>query len=386
MRKVLLGFIILFLVFAGFYIFVYNLFPLSKSFSSEDKTGSLILLATGDIMVHERQLQSAYRPDKGHYCFDEWFTQIKPYLQEGDLVVGNLETTLAGEEMKYTGYPLFNSPESLAGSLKEAGFDILTTANNHCLDRGEDGVRRTIEHIEKAGLNFSGTARSRKERDNFYSVNINGVRIIFIAYTFGTNGIALSEGKEYMVNILEENQIRNDIKRASDTADLVVVSLHWGQEYNRDPHPSQQKLAEDIIFWGADLILGSHPHVLQPVEFIRTDSGREGVVVYSLGNFISNQTLPFTDSGIIVRLHYTKDKEQVVLNEITCIPTWVHRFYLEGRPAYRVLPVADALYLFENNQDDDLNADDYLRMKEVWEETTGHIWLTPYIKKERWIK
>lgn len=342
------------------------------------KESSILLLAAGDIIIHDLQLEAAYCPHSKVYDFSGSFAEIVPYLQEGDLVVGNLETTLAGEDMHYTGYPAFNSPESLADNLKGAGFDLVSTANNHCLDRGEKGVLRTIEHLQNAGLGFIGTARSQEERDSFLTVNKNGITVVFLAYTYGTNGIPVPQGKEYLVNLMEEDLIKADVQKAREYADLVVVSLHWGYEYHREPHPQQTKLAEKIISWGADLILGSHPHVLQPVEFVRTSAGREGVIVNSLGNLIADQIYPYTDSSLIVRLRYVKNKSNIELAEITGVPTWVHRYYKEGRLAFRVLPVADAIYAYEKGKDTYLSGYNYDHLKKVWEETTSHIWLTPY--------
>ncbi len=329
-------------------------------------------------MIHESQIDAAYCFHREEYDFTDSFAEIVPYLQEGDLVVGNLETTLAGEDMYYTGYPAFNSPEALAHNLKDAGFDLVFTANNHCLDRGEKGVLRTIEHLEKAGLGFIGTARSQGERDRFLTITQNGITVVFLAYTYGTNGIPVPQGKEYLVNLMEEELIKADIKKARESADLLVVSLHWGHEYQREPDPKQTKLAEKIITWGADLVLGSHPHVLQPIEFVRTKSGREGVIVNSLGNLIADQIYPYTDSGVIVRLRYSKNESNLSLVELTGVPTWIHRYYKDGRLSFRVLPVADAIHNYEEGKDAYLTPANYNHLKKVWEETTSHLWLTPY--------
>lgn len=342
----------------------------------------LLLLATGDIMVHQRQLESSYRPETGTYEFDEWFTEIGPYLREGDLVVGNLETTLAGADLIYSGYPSFNSPESLAGSLKKAGFTLLSTANNHCFDRGEIGVLRTMEYLEKAGLKYFGTARSPEEREKHLFVTKNGITVVFLAYTYGLNGASRPLGKEYLVNLMDEKLIRSDIEKVRDKADLVVVSLHCGCEYSREPHSAHKAHAEKVIAWGADVILGSHPHVLQPVEFVQTDGGRTGVVVYSLGNFVSNQSLPYTDSGIVVQLLYVREQGQVNLKKVTGVPTWVHRYHDGGRLVYRVLPVAEAIQKYEKGNDPYLSADDYKTLQRVWQETTGHIQLEPYVRRK----
>ena len=356
------------------------------SFAIGKKSDSILLVVTGDIMVHDTQLKSTYRPDKDEYDFTEWFAEIEPYLHEADLVVGNLEMTLAGEEMEYSGFPVFNSPEALAYNLKQAGFDVVSTANNHCLDRGEKGVLRTIQHLEKAGMKYFGTAQSKEERDSFLTITKNGITIVFLAYTYGTNGIPIPEGKGYLVNIMDKELIKNDIQKARNNADLVVVSLHWGHEYNRNPHQQQQKLAENIISWGADVIVGSHPHVLQPVEFIRTDSGRRGLVIYSLGNLIADQIMPHTNSGILVRLEYVRKKDGIALAEITSVPTWIHRYYKEGRIAFRVLPVADAMDAYKKGDDPYLNIHDYKNLQNVWRETKSHVWLTPYSNRIEHLK
>lgn len=354
---------------------------LSSSYLGKEHSNEVLLIVTGDIMVHNTQLASAYRASSNDYDFAEWFEEIEPYLHESDLVLGNLETTLSGEDMEYTGFPAFNSPEALADNLKKAGFDIVSTANNHSLDRGELGVRRTLEHLEKAGLYFTGTARSQEERDSFLSVTKNGIKITFLAYTYGTNGIQIPKGKEYIVNMIDEELIRSDIQKARVNSDLVVVSLHWGYEYNREPHPNQQKLSENIILWGADIIAGNHPHVLQPVEFITTESGRKGVIINSLGNLIADQIVAHTDNSMMVRLHYVRSRNGIRLVEVTGVPTWIHRHYKEGRLAFRVLPIADAMYSYRKGKDPYLTEANYENMKRVWEDTTSHVWLTPYSKK-----
>jgi poly-gamma-glutamate capsule biosynthesis protein CapA/YwtB (metallophosphatase superfamily) len=352
--------------------------PALRDAPREEGRDSLLIVAAGDIMVHDRQLESAYRRAADSYDFSGWFAPVKPYLQEGDLVVGNLETTLAGKDLYFSGYPAFNSPESLAVALREAGFHLVATANNHCLDRGEKGVLRTMAHLEEAGLDFFGTARSREERERVLVIQKKGFRVAFLAYTYGTNGIPVPAGKEYLVNLLEEERILADLKKARGQADLVVVSLHWGLEYRREPGREQQQLAERLIAGGADLILGCHPHVLQPVEFIRTPAGREGVVAYSLGNLISDQVYPYTDTGLLLRVEYHKDAKGIRLGQVTAVPTWVHRYYPEGRFSYRVLPVADALHRYDSREEPYLGYSQYRHLQGVWQATRQLIWLPPY--------
>lgn len=343
----------------------------------------LLIVATGDIMVHKTQFPSALNAATGDFEFGKWFAPVEKYLREGDVTIGNLETTLAGEELAYTGYPAFNTPESLAADLKKAGFTIMSTANNHCMDRLEAGVQRTITHLEEAGLAFTGTARSAEERDNFPIVEKNDIRVAFLAYTYGTNGIPVPDGKSYLVNMLDEDLIRKDIRSARKKgAEIVVVSIHWGQEYSREPNEEQQQLAEKIISWGGDLILGSHPHVLQRVEFISTgeeESRREGMVIYSLGNFIADQIMKHTDSGIILRIRYRRDEEgKISVAKINCVPTWIHIYSQGGPRQFRVVSVDDALADYRRGSDPLLRDYHAQRLEEVRKETLGLIWLNPY--------
>jgi len=312
----------------------------------ENNVSKVLLAAVGDIMVHSPQLSSAYDHHKGVYNFHECFTDIAPHLQKADFAVGNFETTLAGVEKGFSGYPRFNSPVELAVALKDSGFDLLFTANNHSMDSGADGVIKTIENLEAAGLSYAGTARSQEEKERGFVFFQNNIKIIFYAYTYGTNGIPLPSGRDYLVSLIDEERIKSDVYRAKniEKADLVIVSMHWGNEYERLPAEGQRKLAEWLIDTGVDVIIGTHPHVIQPAEVIRTENS-EGLVLYSLGNFISNQRWRYTDAGIVVYLQITKNH---ALNEVEVsiqdtTPTWVHKFLEDGRWKFKVLPVEETL-------------------------------------------
>ncbi|MGI6098014.1 MAG: CapA family protein [Dethiobacteria bacterium] len=306
------------------------------------------LLATGDLMFHDSQLEQALNKDTGEYDFYPSFEVIAPFIQSADFAVANLETTLAGREQQgYSSFPQFNTPESLAGNLKEAGFDLLSTANNHSLDRRELGVYKTIEHLESVGLAFTGTSRSKRERDTPVIKEINGINIAFLAYTYGTNGIPIPEGKGFLVNLIDEDLIEADIQQArSFGADMVVVFMHWGHEYHTSPSAEQKELARKLVAMGADIILGSHPHVIQPMEFIRLEEEdgnvKEGFVIYSLGNFISNQHLlpPYiptekVEFGMLLQIKIEKNfATETYIEDVSYLPTWVHRGW-----RHRVLPV-----------------------------------------------
>lgn len=340
-------------------------------------TTEVTLAAAGDIMVHSPQYQSAYDPETGTFDFSRHFLEISPYLRQADLTVANLETTLTGRAYPYAGYPRFNSPPELAGNLQEAGFDLLFTANNHSLDYGETGVLNTITHLEAAGLDFVGTARDPGEQAEGYRVNLQQIDLAFFAYTYGTNGIPIPRGKDYLVSLLDEGQITADIQRAKEDegADLVIIGLHWGQEYQRLPTPQQRQLARRLVDAGADVIIGTHPHVIQPVEWIETEDHR-GLVFYSLGNFISNQRNRYRDSGIIVYFTIKKDlvlqQTSVSLDHIE--PTWVLRKNQLGPDRYAILPVNSLLQDEARLEESDLSGQEIQRLREVKEETEDIFW------------
>ncbi len=345
---------------------------LDKQFTSQ-----VTIAAVGDIMVHSPQFNSAYIASKNTFDFSQHFSTIRPYLEKADLTVGNLETTLTGPQYPFSGYPRFNSPPELAKNLKESGFDVLFTANNHSLDYGEVGILNTIDHIESAGLAFVGTARCFKEQAEGFRVTIQTIDIAFYAYTYGTNGIPVPRGKEYLVSLLDENQIIEDTLRAKNDhgVDVVIVSLHWGQEYQRLPTEEQRELARRLIDAGVDVIIGSHPHVVQPAEILNTEN-HSGLVLYSLGNFISNQRNRYRDSGIIVYFAIEKDhilnKTSVSVAEIE--PTWVLRKNRLGLDRYSILPVKELLFDDEILAVSNLTNLDIQRMKEVLVETEDIFW------------
>ncbi|NLY39876.1 MAG: CapA family protein, partial [Firmicutes bacterium] len=282
-------------------------------------------------------------------------------------------------ETGYTGYPCFNAPESLATALKGAGFDVVSTVNNHCLDRGEEGVYRTLEHVAEAGLLSFGTYRTWEERNTPLVVEVNGIKLAFLGYTYSTNGIPLPEGREYIVNMLDEDLILADLARARQAADLVILYLHWGNEYMRFPSPEQEAMAELFLKAGADLIIGSHPHVVQPVAFIKIAAPENKVeekpVAYSLGNFISDQRMPYTDSGIILFVEFVSEAKtgRLKQGEVSYVPTWVHKYYDDNGLNFRVLPVPQALENYRQGKDQRLDAGSAERLAEVLAETRKHL-------------
>ena len=305
------------------------------------------LIAVGDIMMHSTQTRSGYDAKSQIYNFDSFFAPVKNILSKGDWVIGNLETPLAGEDVGgYTGYPLFNAPATLADAAKKAGFNILTTANNHALDRGEKGVIRTIANLRDRKIAFTGTATSVGEASKPLISTKNNISLAILAYTYGTNGIPIPKGKDYLVSLIDEKKIVKDIAKArKQGVDIIAISLHFGDEYQRQPNPQQKQLVENLLKAGADIILGSHPHVVQPYKIFKfpgkNGKTRKAVAIYSMGNFISGQTQDYTDLGVIFQVTIRKKfpEKTAEITGIKALPTWVHRYTLNNQLKYRVLPL-----------------------------------------------
>lgn len=282
------------------------------------------LAVCGDVMSHMPVTNDAWDEEQGVYDYTPIFAQAAPYLQEADYAVANLETTLS-ETGPYSGYPAFKSPAALADNLAEAGFDLLLTANNHCLDRGYDGLVSTLDALDSAGLAHVGTYRTQEEQEagTIHVADVGGISVAFLGYTYGTNGIPVPSGREYAVSLFNTDYMTTlstpDIEtleadlaaaRALDT-DLIAVMIHWGVEYQTTQNSYQEEIADLLISNGADLVLGGHSHVPQPIEQ-RTVAGwggteRTGFVCYSLGNFISSQVDPLTDTTAVLTVELTRD-------------------------------------------------------------------------------
>jgi len=355
----------------------------SSSPTAEPEQQEATLLAIGDIMVHMPQLPAYYDPVSKDYDLKPWFSQVKPILEEGDWVIGNLETPIAGQDLKYTGYPRFNAPYALAEALVDAGVQLVSTANNHAMDRGFPGVQRTLANIRKAGLVPVGTSSSAADHKQMVVEERNGIRMGFLAYTYGTNGIPVPADKAYAINIIDIDVIKKEIKRLRQAnVDVVTVSLHFGVEYQRLPNDYQTMLAHELVKAGADLILGSHPHVVQPYEEISVSptesfdgNARKGVVIYSLGNFISNQTGNWKDVGLIFGVHLVKTRfpdgsHSIHWTNITTEPTWVHIFYKNQKRYYTVIPMRNAL---ADPIDSNLTSNDYGKMKTMLNSMNKHL-------------
>ncbi len=310
------------------------------------QTDTLRLLFTGDIMGHSPQISSAQVGGQ-EYDYKPCFQYIKPIIQQADLAIGNLELTLPGKP-PYTGYPMFRSPDALAAALKDAGFDILVTANNHANDSHGLGVTNTIQTVEDLGFLQTGTFKNQRDRDAFYPLMVykNGFKLAFLNYTYDTNGVPTQAPT--IVNLIDTVRIGLDLAEArARKPHFIIVVMHWGIEYQLQENADQRQLARFLIRNGADMVIGMHPHVVQPVRSERVTlpngSQKEAIVVYSLGNFISNQQQPNTDGGLLfqVDLLKTKGSPQVRVGQHGIIPVWryIHKSST-GKSTFYTLPVA----------------------------------------------
>jgi poly-gamma-glutamate capsule biosynthesis protein CapA/YwtB (metallophosphatase superfamily) len=342
------------------------------------------IAAVGDILMWQKQIASAKLPPKNRYSFTSMFKEVAPYLRNADLTIGNLETTLSGREANYqkrhprTNYPMFNCPDELAAALKKVGFHVLTTANNHCMDRGSKGLVRTLEILDRHGLKHTGTYRSQAASQQFLIKNVRGIRIGILSYTYGTNFIPVPKNRSWSVNRIREEKIIRDINRLrAKQVDLVVVCLHFGQEFHRNPSLKQKRLVTTLFNHGADLILGAHPHVLQPIVIRlakgKNQAGKKKVAVYSMGNFISDKMWNnnHTLTGAIVNIHVKKEGGKTQITGVRTIPTWVHRIPTRNgnTTKFRVLP----LRKFIQKPDSSLSKTELQTMKLQLQRTVPHI-------------
>ncbi len=320
---------------------------------------NLSLLFIGDIMGHDSQIWSAENLKTGTYDYNDVFTYIKPLISASDIAIANLEVTLAGPP--YKGYPQFSSPSALADASRNAGIDCLVTANNHAADRGKDGITGTINRLDSLGIPHTGTFVNQASKDSLHPLMISksGFSIALLNYTYGTNGIRVPD--PLRVNMLDTSLITSDIDKAKrKNPDLIVLFLHWGNEYDTIPSDNQTKLADYFFSRGADLIIGSHPHVLQKMVWFRNDTSYDNkVVVYSLGNFVSNQRKPKTDGGSMVRIDLVKTGSSVNVSSAGYYLTWVYTPIIDYDKKFFILPCSE----FENRPEFFPARTDYIQMK-----------------------
>ncbi|WP_071459731.1 CapA family protein [Bacillus massilinigeriensis] len=297
--------------------------------------------AVGDILLHDRVYNDAKSNES--YDFKPMLSEVKDELLKPDILLANQETVLGGKDIGLSSYPTFNSPQEAGDALIDSGVDIVSTANNHSLDKGEKGIQNAIAYYQKVKLPYVGAFKNQKDKMTLRILEKKGVKIAYLSYTYGTNGIPVPNGKEYLVNLIDKNTMHEEIGRARQAADAVVMSIHWGNEYQRFPSEEQKELASFIANEGVDVIFGHHPHVLQPMDWIERKDGNRTLVVYSLGNFLSGQVWDYKDIGGLAIVNLTKtvhsNETSIKISQPTFFPTFVSSFHQTN---YRVVPLKDA--------------------------------------------
>jgi len=322
-----------------------------QTLSAQDvffRTDSVTVSAVGDIMAHQTQITSAWNSERECYDFGPVFTYTVDLLSQADITLGNFETTLPGVEEMYTGYPAFGAPDALASALKDAGFDLFNTANNHCCDKGRLGLTRTLDVLDRLQLLHVGTYRNEAEyeKNRVLFIERNRLKLAFMGYTYGTNGINAPQGT--VVSLLDTALMAADVRLALlGNPDFIIAIVHFGTEYLLEPDSGQAGTVDFLFKQGVDVVLGGHPHVLQGFELEnRVDQNGEfkpRLVVYSLGNFLSNQAKPHRDGGII--LNFTLKKTVDVagfktggIGNVHYFPVWVFNRYRESPNRFLLVP------------------------------------------------
>jgi poly-gamma-glutamate synthesis protein (capsule biosynthesis protein) len=304
--------------------------------ASQEKRISLLF--AGDAMQHMPQVRSA-RTEDDSYRYDSCFHLVKEKIAAVDIAGLNFETTLGRKP--YSGYPIFSSPDAFAVALKNAGFNIFFQANNHAVDRGRKGLERTIDMLDSIGIRHTGTFKSDETRSLYYPLMIikNGIRIAFLNYVYDTNGLAVKPPN--IVNLIDSNRIKSDLCRTQlYKPDIIIAQMHWGEEYHTTPSPQQRRVAELLLRNGVRIVIGHHPHVIQPLVVKKENGYIRSAVYYSLGNFISNQQRTHTDGGMLAEIVISRsdDASPVVIESCDYSFVWVRKEQLKGRINYQLIP------------------------------------------------
>lgn len=342
-----------------------------------EETKTIRISANGDLLYHNTIYFGAKKSNG--YDFNENYKHIQPLISGMDLAIGDYEGTIVADR-PLSGYPLFNAPQEVASALQNAGYDVMSIANNHILDYNIYGLLSTKKILEKHNMQVIGVSPQGHSRVQYRDVN--GIKVALIAYTYGFNGLEVNvaSNQKYMLHDLDEDKIKQDLEEAEKNADITIAMPHMGDEYNIQPNAAQKQLYHKMINWGADIIFGNHTHVPQPAETIMKD-GDKKFIIYSMGNLISNQRIEtmydimnhqWTERGVIVEANISKTGNQKAkLDKIIYHPTWVRRTPRKENPSlfkYEVLLTEN----FINNRQD-LSDNEYKRVKATHDELLKHL-------------
>lgn len=310
--------------------------------SSEKVVKTAVIRMVGDNLIHEPVANSGLRSD-GTYNYDHLFENIKDDISQADIAIINQETVLGGTEMGILGYPRFNSPQEIGDAIVAAGFNVVQHANNHAMDQNEVGITKTMEFWNKhPDITVVGVSMSEEERSVTKIVDANGIKVAILSYTTSLNGLPLPSGKPWMIHMLDYEEVTNDIKKAHNESDFVIVLPHWGVEYSHAASEEQKRAAQVMADAGADLIIGTHPHVIEPIEWVsRSDGSGDVLVYYSLGNYVSNQSRPARMLGGMAEIIIEKNNENVSISSAGIVPLVTHYEWGNLQNSYSVYKLKD---------------------------------------------
>ncbi|HHU89882.1 MAG TPA: CapA family protein [Clostridiaceae bacterium] len=325
------------------------------------------LVSAGDCVIHNTLQRAAKIDGEDRYDFTHMFEEIKPFVESADYSVVSYEGAATNSRNDYSGFPYFNCPPEIFDAFKYSGFDLVNNANNHQLDRRVKGMLETRDNIRGRGLDVIGAYDGEEQR--YIIKDLNGINVGFMAYTYGSNGnegLLTSEQIAKHLAFFDKARMEKEIKELEEKADITVVLMHWGHEYWRKPNEQQISLSNDLFEWGADVILGSHPHVIQPTE-VRTVNGETKYIIYSMGNFLTNQWHEWFDNpkdkkwlredSILVTIEFLKDPvtQKTVINKVKHIPTWLSREGVGTNTViHRILPVPTRDYYDNSHYPEEL--------------------------------
>lgn len=293
--------------------------------STEVVNSKVTLIAVGDNLIHNTLIAAGEQED-GSLDYTSLYANIKPDIEKADIAVIDQETILGGDSFEYTGYPLFNSPWEIGDAAIDAGFDIFNCATNHTMDMGWAGIEKELEYFsDKENVVALGINADEREYNTITYYEKNSITFALLNYTFGTNGISLPEDKPWCVNLLDEEKVTADIKEAREHADVVIVFPHWGTENSHEVSDYQREYTQLFSDLGVDIVIGCHPHVLQPVEWVTNETtGKKMIVYYSLGNFISHQIELDQLCGGMAQLTIEKHGDDIEISSAKLVPIVCH--------------------------------------------------------------
>ena len=321
MRKILFVFLILILVLSGCGKGIETQ-PTGTEKNNINET--ILLVAVGDNLLHMPVINSGRQAD-GSYDFSHIFEKLQPIFKDADLAVIGQETVFGGEHLGYSGYPLFNSPSDMGRTLVNEGFDIILHASNHVVDKWAEGIENTLKFWDNyPQIAVLGINKNEEDKQKVDIIGVKGAKLAVLNYTYGTNGLSVPQDKSYLVNYIDEEKIKSDVTFAESNSDFTIAFMHWGTEYSFKPDDRQKTLSQKMCDWGVDLIIGSHPHVIEPVEWYTSENGNQMLVYYSLGNYVSRQLEAKNLLGGLANIELKYNGERVYIHDYSFMPIVTH--------------------------------------------------------------